>query len=107
MTAWSALFITGELLLRSAENIRVLVIGASGGVGTVAVQMLRFRGAQVYNLHFSYCNSSHHLSEDHFPLVSQRVSATLMIQFLHCSFLCIFHIFLIEQSFFVDSMKHY
>ncbi|KAK9743860.1 Alcohol dehydrogenase GroES-like domain [Popillia japonica] len=47
MTAWSALFLTGELLFRSAKHAVVLVLGASGGVGTAAVQILKAQGATV------------------------------------------------------------
>lgn len=47
MTAWSALYLTGELLFRSAKHAVVLVLGASGGVGTTAVQILRSQGATV------------------------------------------------------------
>ncbi|KAK5646157.1 hypothetical protein RI129_004621 [Pyrocoelia pectoralis] len=47
MTAWSALYITGEFALRKPENSRILVLGASGGVGTVAVQMLKSQNATV------------------------------------------------------------
>lgn len=47
MTAWSALFITGELGLTTAKNRRVLILGASGGVGTVATQMLKSHSAIV------------------------------------------------------------
>lgn len=47
MTAWSALYITGELGLKSAKNRRILILGASGGVGTVATQILKSQGATV------------------------------------------------------------
>lgn len=50
MTAWSALFLTGELLFRSAKHAVVLVLGASGGVGTAAVQILKAQGATVCTL---------------------------------------------------------
>lgn len=41
MTAWSALFIFGNLLLRQRDGLRILILGASGGVGTSAVQLLK------------------------------------------------------------------
>ncbi|KAF5283343.1 hypothetical protein FQR65_LT13892 [Abscondita terminalis] len=41
MTAWSALFLTGDLVMKASPNIKVLVLGASGGVGTMAIQILR------------------------------------------------------------------
>lgn len=47
LTAWSALFITGELSIRNPKLSRVLVLGASGGVGTLAVQMLKSQGSTV------------------------------------------------------------
>lgn len=47
MTAWSALYITGELGLKIVRNQRILILGASGGVGTVATQILKSQGAVV------------------------------------------------------------
>lgn len=47
LTAWGALSITGELNERNAAGKRVLVLGGSGGVGTIAVQMLKLWGAEV------------------------------------------------------------
>lgn len=47
MTAWSALFITGELGLTTTKNRKILILGASGGVGTVATQILKAHGAIV------------------------------------------------------------
>lgn len=44
VTAWRALMVRGGL--RSGE--RVLITGASGGVSTVAIQMARLAGAQVF-----------------------------------------------------------
>ena len=43
LTAWQALFRHGGL----SENMRVLIHGAAGGVGTFAVQFARWRGAQI------------------------------------------------------------
>jgi NADPH:quinone reductase-like Zn-dependent oxidoreductase len=43
LTAWQALFVHGEL----SEGQRVLIHGAGGGVGTVAVQLARAAGAHV------------------------------------------------------------
>ncbi|KAE8747807.1 hypothetical protein FOCC_FOCC005420 [Frankliniella occidentalis] len=47
VTAWSALRITGDLLVTGARGKRILVLGASGGVGSVAVQMAKAWGAEV------------------------------------------------------------
>ncbi|KAL1456088.1 hypothetical protein WDU94_000842 [Cyamophila willieti] len=41
LTAWSALQITAALGLIYSKEKRVLVLGASGGVGTIAVQLLK------------------------------------------------------------------
>ena len=43
LTAWQALFVHGRL----APDERVLVTGASGGVGHIAVQLARHAGAEV------------------------------------------------------------
>src|SRR5215475_1929539 len=43
LTAWQALFVHGQL----APGERVLVTGASGGVGHIAVQLARHTGAEV------------------------------------------------------------
>ncbi|XP_034251328.1 reticulon-4-interacting protein 1 homolog, mitochondrial [Thrips palmi] len=47
VTAWSALRITGDLLVTGARGKRILVLGAAGGVGSVAVQMGKAWGAAV------------------------------------------------------------
>ncbi|XP_029155536.1 reticulon-4-interacting protein 1, mitochondrial isoform X2 [Nylanderia fulva] len=57
LTAWSALWITGGLSYKTAMvtrlNRRVLVMGGSGGVGTLAVQLLK-----AWNMHvISTCSS--------------------------------------------------
>ncbi|XP_022909117.1 reticulon-4-interacting protein 1, mitochondrial [Onthophagus taurus] len=59
VTAWSALFLTGELKFRSPRNTTVLILGASGGVGTVATQILKSQGAIVVGT----------CSEDAMPLI--------------------------------------
>lgn len=46
LTAWSALSITAELCIGS-KGKRVLVIGAAGGVGSIAIQLLKNWGAIV------------------------------------------------------------
>lgn len=43
LTAWQALFEHGRL----AKGERVLILGAAGGVGSVAVQLAKWRGAYV------------------------------------------------------------
>ncbi|XP_012267366.2 reticulon-4-interacting protein 1, mitochondrial [Athalia rosae] len=51
LTAWSALWITGGLWLKTnvptTYNKRVLVLGGSGGVGTLAIQLLKAWNMQV------------------------------------------------------------
>lgn len=47
VTAWSSLKITGDLYLTSAAGKKVLILGGSGGVGTMAIQLLKAWGAQV------------------------------------------------------------
>lgn len=47
MTAWSALKITGDLAIMDPKSQRALVIGAAGGVGSAAVQLLKAWGSTV------------------------------------------------------------
>ena len=48
-TAWSALVVTGELITEcTRRDRRVLVCGAAGGVGTLAVQLLKAWGCEVW-----------------------------------------------------------
>lgn len=46
LTAWSALSITGELCVGS-KGKKVLVLGAAGGVGSIAIQILKNWGTSV------------------------------------------------------------
>ncbi|XP_043264004.1 reticulon-4-interacting protein 1 homolog, mitochondrial [Colletes gigas] len=57
LTAWSALWITGGLCYKSTmatrRNNRILVLGGSGGVGTLAIQL-----AKAWNMHvITTCSS--------------------------------------------------
>ncbi|XP_053973248.1 reticulon-4-interacting protein 1, mitochondrial [Hylaeus volcanicus] len=57
LTAWSALWITGGLCYKSTmatrKNNRILVLGGSGGVGTLAIQL-----AKAWNMHvITTCSS--------------------------------------------------
>ena len=56
LTAWSALKISGNFIVVSPKDKRILVLGASGGVGNNAIQMLNAWGAQV-NKYFQFSNS--------------------------------------------------
>lgn len=51
LTAWSALWITGGLWFKinipTHQNRRILVLGGSGGVGTLAIQLLKAWNMQV------------------------------------------------------------
>lgn len=47
LTAWSAVVVSGLVTPASAPRTRVLVLGASGGVGTLLCQLLTAWGAQV------------------------------------------------------------
>ncbi|KAL1491073.1 hypothetical protein ABEB36_011726 [Hypothenemus hampei] len=48
ITAWSALYLCGNMFCRQNKGLRVLVLGASGGVGCAAVQLLKSEGCVVY-----------------------------------------------------------
>ncbi|KAJ8920869.1 hypothetical protein NQ315_015662 [Exocentrus adspersus] len=48
MTAWSALFVFGNLCFRQTKGLRVLVLGASGGVGCSAIQLLKSQSCEVF-----------------------------------------------------------
>ncbi|XKL62145.1 hypothetical protein PGB90_001980 [Kerria lacca] len=47
LTAWCALKISGSLIISPPKNKRVLILGASGGVGQSAIQLLHAWGSQV------------------------------------------------------------
>ncbi|XP_057662001.1 reticulon-4-interacting protein 1, mitochondrial [Diorhabda carinulata] len=61
MTAWSALYVFGNMLSKQKKGLRVLILGASGGVGTAAIQILKSQQCHV----FATC------SEDAIPLVTE------------------------------------
>lgn len=62
VTAWSALRITGDLLVTGARGKRILIIGAAGGVGAIAVQMAKAWGAVVsHNVHSQFILQIWHL----------------------------------------------
>lgn len=46
-TSWTALSTVGELKEKNARGKRVLILGASGGIGTFSVQLLKAWGANV------------------------------------------------------------
>lgn len=47
LTAWSALKCFGGIQPKTAKRKRVLILGGSGGVGTIAIQLLKTWGADV------------------------------------------------------------
>ncbi|CAH0560425.1 unnamed protein product [Brassicogethes aeneus] len=49
MTAYSALYLFGNMCMKNTNNFRVLVLGGSGGVGTLAVQLLKSQNCTVYS----------------------------------------------------------
>lgn len=49
LTAYSGLRWSAGLNLTNTEGLKILVLGASGGVGSSAVQMLLAGGAKVLN----------------------------------------------------------
>ncbi|ENN75892.1 reticulon-4-interacting protein 1, mitochondrial isoform X1 [Dendroctonus ponderosae] len=49
MTAWSGLYLSGNMLCRQNKGLKVLVLGGSGGVGTSAIQLLKSQGCVVYS----------------------------------------------------------
>lgn len=59
LTAYSALWYTGGLCWKDAKRMKILILGASGGVGVCAVQMLRAVGATV-----SYCDLKKYIFTD-------------------------------------------
>lgn len=60
MTAWSALFLAANMIIRQKKGLRVLVLGGSGGVGTAAIQLLKSQDCVVYTT----------CSKDAIPLVT-------------------------------------
>ncbi|ERL94143.1 hypothetical protein D910_11425, partial [Dendroctonus ponderosae] len=53
MTAWSGLYLSGNMLCRQNKGLKVLVLGGSGGVGTSAIQLLKSQG---YHVILDACN---------------------------------------------------
>ncbi|XP_025829567.1 reticulon-4-interacting protein 1 homolog, mitochondrial-like isoform X2 [Agrilus planipennis] len=47
MTAYGGLYIAGGLLMKDVGRCQILLLGASGGVGTMAVQLLKAQKAKV------------------------------------------------------------
>jgi len=47
LTSWSALFKFGNLRIQDAKNKKVLILGATGGLGTFTVQLLKSFGCHV------------------------------------------------------------
>lgn len=47
LTAWSGLFLSGNMIMPSLAAKRILILGASGGVGTMAVQICKAENCHV------------------------------------------------------------
>lgn len=47
LTVWGALKVAGGLYISNAANKNTLVLGGSGGVGNIAIQLLKSWGAKV------------------------------------------------------------
>lgn len=60
LTAWSALWLTGglgyKMSMACKMDKRVLVLGGSGGVGTIAIQLLKAWNMHVSKIDFIFQN---------------------------------------------------
>ena len=79
LTAWSALSLTAQLGLSDSQKSKsVLVIGASGGVGTIAVQLLKIWNCKVRYLVFKFKIRNNCHKNKSYPTTSDSIAELFM-----------------------------